>query len=135
MLRNINDTIPLSDSWESLLETPTERVYEHSERYARMQIELSGSTVTSLQLFCLTREGWDVCVDLGMEDRSDHPDALDNEIVLDAVRMFAYNQNDFPPKNPESSDVAVGDDDAENIDESDEHSSRQTTLDNISIAD
>jgi len=97
MSRDFDATVPLDDSWQMVYDSGSERIYDHEERCARMQIQLADdSVVTGVQLLRETTDGdWTVDVDLGMDDRTDHGDAHRNEIVLEAERCFALHEDDF----------------------------------------
>jgi hypothetical protein len=105
MSRDIDSTVPLDNSWDIIYNSGSERIYEHSERRARMQIQLADdSVVTGVQLLRDTNDGWTVDVDLGMDDRTDHPESHKNEIVLEAERCFTMHKDDFAARDTHADD-------------------------------
>lgn len=136
MSRDLDAVVPLNDSWDIIYQREHERIYEHCERRARLQMRLSDGIVTSVQLVRDTGDGWMTNVDLGMDDRSDHPAAHRNEIVLEAARAFGLNRDDFPQRDShdDDNDIIVAEDDSEVLESTDTSDSRQVSFDDIIVA-
>jgi hypothetical protein len=133
-MRDFDSLIPLKHTWELQTQTPEKRVYEHSERIARIELEMSGDLVTHASLQEQRDGEWVQTArvpsrEWAKADQDDHK----NELVCHLEISFGRKRDGYSLREPETTDndndVVAEDDDAVVIDNTPE--STQATFDEL----
>ncbi|WP_232686501.1 hypothetical protein [Halobacterium zhouii] len=135
MTRDWDSLIPLLDTWTLDTKTDDKRVYEHSERVARIVLEMNGDLVTRASLQGRGGGEWTQNArvpdrDWANADQDDHK----NELVCHLEQSFGRNLDSYPLRESETSENddagvdVVEEDDAVVVDNTE---STQATLDEL----
>jgi|AntDeeMinimDraft_5_1070356.scaffolds.fasta_scaffold03623_6 hypothetical protein len=116
MSRDFDSTIPIMHTWELVTSSPAKRVYEHSDRYARVEFAMDDDTVTEATLY-KRQESDEWVTTASVTERSEHPNAHANEIVHEIERCFGLHADDYPLRDTsDESEIIVAEDDSEVVD-------------------
>jgi len=143
MTRDFDSAVPLLDVWELQSKTPDKRVYKHSERVARLVLEMDDDLVTAGKL--QARRGGDWTDGVGFDSREEWSDGDFDYMDHKNARIFHFphildaRPRNYPLRESESTDNDsadgvddTGDTDTDNTESADiSESTVQATLGDV----